>query len=96
MRNRVRDVQARICGGLGWATTQVYPAPDLSSRRWILAVGVVALSLWAERLAERRAYFLTRAEIQADRADDFVKGRVCLREEYDKEGMYPRGSATIT
>ena len=21
-----RDVQARICGGLGWATTQVYPA----------------------------------------------------------------------
>ena len=27
MRNRVaRDVQARICGGPGWATTQVYPA----------------------------------------------------------------------
>ena len=52
--------------------------------------GVVALSLWAERLAERRAYFLTRAEIEADRADDFVKGRVCLREEYDKEGMYEK------
>lgn len=50
----------------------------------------MALSLWAERLAERRAYFLTRAEIEADRADDFVKGRVCLREEYDKEGMYEK------
>ena len=50
----------------------------------------MALSLWAERLAERRAYFLTRAEIDADRADDFVKGRVCLREEYDKEGMYEK------
>ena len=42
MRNRVaRDVQARICGGPGWATTQVYPArgppedqiPELSMTR---------------------------------------------------------------
>ena len=29
MRNRVaRDVQARICGGPGWATTPVYPAQE--------------------------------------------------------------------
>jgi hypothetical protein len=62
----------------------------MTIRRWILTVAAVALSLGAERLAERRAYFLIRAEVEADRADDFVNGRACLREEYDKEGMYEK------
>ena len=33
MRNRVRrDVQARICGGPGWVTAQVYPAREADDR----------------------------------------------------------------
>jgi hypothetical protein len=43
--------------------------------------------LGAKRLADRRAYFLTRAEVEADRADDCAKGRACLTDEYDVEGM---------
>jgi len=64
--------------------------PRMTIRRWILAVALVAVALWGKRLAERRAYFLTRAEVEADRADDFVNGRVCLKEEYCGEGMYER------
>src|SRR5437588_10387834 len=64
--------------------------PRMTTRRWILAVAIVALLLGAERLAERRAYLLIRAEVEADRADDFVKGRACLRDEIDVEGMYEK------
>ena len=64
--------------------------PRMTTRRWILAVVVVALLLGAERIVERRAYFLTRAEVEADRAGDFIRGGVCLREEFDKEGMYEK------
>jgi len=53
----------------------------------MLAVAVVALLLGAERIAERRAYFLTRAEVEADRANDLIMGRACLREEFCKEGF---------
>jgi len=62
----------------------------MSTRRWFLAVGVLAVALWAKRLADRRAYYLTRAEVEADRASDFINGGVCLKEEYDVEGMYER------
>jgi hypothetical protein len=57
----------------------------------MIAVAVIAITLWsAKRLAERRAYFLTRAEVEADRAYDFQMGYVCLREEYAVPGMYGR------
>jgi hypothetical protein len=57
----------------------------------MIAVAVVAKTLWsAKRLAERRAYFLTRAAVEADRACDFQMGYVCLREEYAVPGMYAR------
>ena len=35
-------MQARICGGLGWATTQVYPARGTKSNvRATMALGIV-------------------------------------------------------
>ena len=64
--------------------------PRMTTRRWILAVVVVALLLGAERIVERRAYFLTRAEVEADRAGHFIGAGVCLRKEFDKEGMYEK------
>lgn len=54
------------------------------------AVAIVAVALTAGRLAERRASFLERAAVEADRANDFVMGRACLKEEYDTEGMSNR------
>jgi hypothetical protein len=39
-----------------------------TTRRWMLAIAIAALLLGAKRLAERRAYFLVRAEVEADRA----------------------------
>src|SRR5271166_3554463 len=39
-----RDVQARICGGLGWATTQVYPAREASSYWWTITVAALPAS----------------------------------------------------
>jgi hypothetical protein len=57
----------------------------------MIAVAVVAIALWsAKRLAERRAYFLTRAEVEADRACVYQMGSACLNEEYDVPGMYRR------
>jgi hypothetical protein len=36
--------------------------PRMTTRRWFLAIAVVAIALWpANRLAKRRAYFLARA-----------------------------------
>ena len=52
----------------------------------VIAAG--ALALGAHRLLERRARFLTRAEVDASRADDLANGRMCLREEYYVNG-YP-------
>lgn len=37
-----------------------------------------------------RAYFLTRAKLEADRAYDFEMGYACLNKEYDVPGMYGR------
>jgi hypothetical protein len=54
-----------------------------TTRRWMLAIAIAALLLGAKRLAERRAYFLVRAEVEADRADDYITGRACLNDEYD-------------
>ena len=65
----------------------------MTVRRWMLAIAIVALLLGAKRLAERRAYFLMRAEVEADRADDYVKRRVCLdflKGEYDRERVYTK------
>ena len=62
----------------------------MTTRRWMLAIAIVALLLGAKRLAERRAYFLMRAEVEADRADDYIKRRACLdvlKDELDREGM---------
>jgi hypothetical protein len=61
----------------------------MTTRRWILAVAIAAVTLWAKRLADRRAYYLMRAEVEADRADDYVNGRVCF-EEPVPEGMAQR------
>lgn len=54
------------------------------------AVAIAALLMAAERLAARRACLLERAELYADRANDFDMGWVCLRDEYNKEGMYDK------
>jgi hypothetical protein len=62
----------------------------MTTRRWLLTVAIVGLALGGKRLADRRAYFLTRAEVEADRADDYANGRACLRDEYDVEGMYEK------
>ena len=62
----------------------------LTVRRIMAAVAVVALMLAAERLVERRAYLLERAEIDADRASDYVNGMVCPTEEFNKPGMYDK------
>jgi hypothetical protein len=64
--------------------------PKMTTRRWLLAITIVALLLAAKRLAERRAYFLMRAEVEADRAGDYITGRACLNDEYDREGMYAK------
>ena len=69
---------------------QVVRPPQMTTRRWMIAVATAALVLGAKRLAGRRAYFLTRAEVEADRADDYANGRACLREEYDVPGMYEK------
>lgn len=59
--------------------------------RWMMvAVAVVASVAGGERLAQRRAYFLEMAEIEEDRANDYVICPPCLREEYDKPGMYEK------
>jgi hypothetical protein len=54
----------------------------------MIAVATAALVLGAKQLADRRAYFLTRAEVEADRADDYANYLPCLKEEYDVPGMY--------
>jgi hypothetical protein len=64
--------------------------PWMTTRRWVVAVATAGLVLGAMRLADRRAYFLTRAEVEADRADDYAHGRACLSDEYDVPGMYER------
>jgi len=56
----------------------------------MIAVAIAALALGAKRLADRRACFLTRAEVEADRADDYANGRACLKEGYDVPGMYEK------
>ncbi len=61
--------------------------PRMTTRRWMVAVATASLVLGAKRLADRRAYFLTRAEVEADRADDYAHGRACLSDEYDVPGM---------
>jgi hypothetical protein len=61
--------------------------PGMTTRRWMSAVAVMALLLGAQRFVERRAYFLTRAEVEADRAADLIHGRACLRDEFCKEGF---------
>ncbi len=52
------------------------------------AVGIVPFWLGGGRLAERRDYYSTRAEVENDRADDFVHGRTCLLEKYHVPGAY--------
>jgi hypothetical protein len=51
-----------------------------------LVIAAAALILAAQRLYERRAYFLIRAEVEASRADDLANGRMCLRDEFCVEG----------
>jgi hypothetical protein len=65
----------------------------MTTRRWTLVIASVALLLGAERLAERRAYFLGRAEAEASRADDLINGCMCLKEEYCVEGFPERLTA---
>jgi hypothetical protein len=65
----------------------------MTIRRWALAVAAVALLLGAGRLAERRAYFLSRAEAEASRVDDMVNGTSCLKDEYCVEGFPERLTA---
>lgn len=72
------------------ARTGLCALPRMSTRRSFLAVVVVAVTLWAKGLADRRAYYLTRAEVEADRADDYANKRPLLKEEYDFEGMHER------
>ena len=62
----------------------------MTTRRWLLTVAIVGVALGGKRLADRRAYFLTRAEVEADRANDYASGRACLSAEYDVEGMYEK------
>jgi hypothetical protein len=66
------------------------PRVQFTVRQMMIAVAVVALVAGADRLARRRAYFLMRAEVEADRAYDYATGHACLKEEYDKPGMYPK------
>jgi hypothetical protein len=56
----------------------------------MIAVATAALVLGAKRFADRRAYFLVQAEVEADRADDYANYRACLVEEYDVPGMYEK------
>src|SRR4051794_39847854 len=61
--------------------------PRLTTRRLLALAAVVAL-LEGERLSRWRVDFLMRAEVDADRANDFVDGPgPCLREEYDTPAM---------
>lgn len=62
----------------------------LTTRRLMVTVAVVAVSLGAQRLFARRFRFRVQAEVCADRADDFVRGMVCLRDEYDEPRMYEK------
>jgi hypothetical protein len=67
--------------------------PRMTVCRWMLGIAIVSLLLAAQRLAERRAYFLMRAEVEADRADDYIKRHVCLellKDEYDRERVYKK------
>jgi hypothetical protein len=57
-------------------------------RRTMLAVAAAGVILGAERLSQRRAYFLERAAVDADRASDFDMGRVCLADEFDNDAVY--------
>jgi hypothetical protein len=59
-------------------------------RRTMIAVAVVALGGWGVRLAQWRAYCLTRAEVDASRAEDYAMRTACLRDEYNRPGMYQR------
>ncbi len=55
----------------------------------MFAVAVLAMCMGFERLARRRAYFLERAAVEADRAIDFGPGGMaCLRPEVYREGIY--------
>ena len=64
--------------------------PRMSTRHWFLVIVVVAAALWAKRLTDRRACYLTRAEVEADRADDYANGRACLKDGYAIAGMNER------
>jgi hypothetical protein len=59
----------------------------------MILVAIVALLMGVERLAKRRAYFLTLAEVEADRAHDYEMCIPCLNEKYDKPGMYQKLAA---
>jgi hypothetical protein len=61
----------------------------MTTRRWTLVVVAVALLLTVGRLAERRADFLSRAEVWASRADDLTNGRMCL-DVYEFSVGYPK------
>ena len=67
--------------------------PRITIRRWTLVVAAAALLLGAGRLAERRAYFLGRAEAEASRADDVINGTICLKDGYCVEGFPERLTA---
>src|SRR5271166_355449 len=70
-----RDVQARICGGLGWATTQVYPAqlsPDTnypprmpSRRRFWSWPGALARYAGGSRQSARKVPPALRHQVNA-------------------------------
>jgi hypothetical protein len=62
--------------------------PRMTTRRLLFAVATAAVVLGVHRVLERRAYFLTRAEVDASRADDLAEGRMCLRDEFCVDG-YP-------
>jgi hypothetical protein len=69
---------------------RVVRLPWMTTRRWMIAVATAAPVLGAKRLADRRAYFLMRAEVEADRANDYANCLPCLNEEYDVPGMYEK------
>jgi hypothetical protein len=62
----------------------------MTTRRWILVLATVALLLSDGRLAERRTFFLGRAEADASRADDLINGRMCFEEDYSVSGYSER------
>ena len=57
--------------------------PRFTTRRLMVLVAVVALAFEAERLLRWRAHCLMKAEVHADRANDFISGltEVCFENE---------------